>query len=188
MGGDSADLLERFNNGDEDAGRELVNRYMHRVIPLARKYIGPQMQARFDPDDVAQSVFRSFFNLAANDRFELKRSGDLWRLLAAMTANKARKRVEYELAQKRTPERQVNRNSSFEILDSDPSQEEVELLVDEVRVFSQTLDPLERRILDRRLQDEGHASIAENVGCSVAKVRRVLRRIGETLEQQLGED
>lgn len=61
------------------------------------------MLRRFDPEDVVQSVYRSFFRKAENEEFTLKRSGDRWRLLANITIKKTMKRVEFELAKKRDP-------------------------------------------------------------------------------------
>lgn len=60
------------------------------------------MQQKLDPEDVVQSAYRSFFRHAQGGRYELKRSGDLWRLLAAITMNKVKGQVEFHRAAKRS--------------------------------------------------------------------------------------
>src|SRR5262249_40685711 len=85
---DSAALVKRWTEGDERAAAELVNRYTGRLLALARSHLSAKLAARLDPEDVVQSAYRSFFADARDDRFVLKRSGDLWRLLAAITLHK----------------------------------------------------------------------------------------------------
>ena len=85
---DSLALLERWKAGDGSAADEIFSRYMQRLAGLARHRLSDKMQRRVDPDDVVPSADRSFFRPAQDDRYELKRSGDLWRLLAAITMNK----------------------------------------------------------------------------------------------------
>lgn len=92
---ESIQLLVRWKAGDEAAAEEIFSRYLHRLAGLARNRLSDKMQRRIDPEDVVQSAYRSFFRQAKEDRYELKRSGDLWRLLAAITINKTMGQIEY---------------------------------------------------------------------------------------------
>ena len=78
---DSVNLLSRFRAGDPLAAEELHSRYVQRLMALARTRISRKLGRRVGPDDVVQSVFRSFFTKARDQQFVLEHSGDLWRLL-----------------------------------------------------------------------------------------------------------
>jgi hypothetical protein len=58
--------------------------YANRLIALARSRLSSKLAGRIDPEDVVQSVYRSFFAEARAGRYHLDRGGDLWRLLVAM--------------------------------------------------------------------------------------------------------
>jgi DNA-directed RNA polymerase specialized sigma24 family protein len=89
-----ADLLERWKSGDEAAAAEIFDQYLSRLTALARTRLSPKLARRVDPEDIVQSAYRSFFRHAQNDRYVLERSGDLWRLLAAIVMNKLHGQVE----------------------------------------------------------------------------------------------
>ena len=68
---ESQQLLERVRSGDKDAAEELFERYVDRLIELARKRLSPRLARRLDPEDIVQSACRSFFRLARAGRYEL---------------------------------------------------------------------------------------------------------------------
>lgn len=176
-------------NGDDSNARIVFDRYVHRLIPLVAKFIGPTLQARVDPEDIVQSAMRSVFRRAKEGRFELKRSGDLWRLLAAFAVNKARKRVEKELAGKRDPAREVHMNSSWEeAIAENPHDDEAEQLIEDVRFLAESLNDEQRKILDMRLADFSMVEIADEFDISYARVNRTLRRIEDFLRRRLNPD
>lgn len=182
----SADLL----NGDESNARILVDRYLHRLIPLVTKFIGPQLKSRVEPEDIVNSALRSVFRRAKEKTFEFKRSGDLWRLLADFAVKKAKKRVEWELAQKRHPNREVRPNSSWTeaLADSEPHRKEVQQLMCDVRILAEQLDDEQRQILDMRLADYSVAEIARELDMTYARVNRTLRRIEDFLRRRMTDD
>src|SRR5207245_1833454 len=81
-------LVARWKEGDEDAARELFYRYSERLIALVRSRLSDKLAPRLDPEDVVQSVYRSFFSNARDNRCILEQSGDLWRLLVTMAMHK----------------------------------------------------------------------------------------------------
>ena len=95
---ESMPLLARWKDGDEAAADEIFARYLHRLTGLARNCLSEKMQHRVDAEDVVQSAYRSFFRHAKEGRYKLKRCGDLWRLLAAITINKTMEQVEFHQA------------------------------------------------------------------------------------------
>src|SRR5262245_54743172 len=87
---DSQQLLAGVQAGRSQAADQLFNRYVERLVALARSHMSPSLRTREDEEDVVQSVCRSFFTRAREGQYILQRSGDLWRLLAAITLNKVR--------------------------------------------------------------------------------------------------
>ena len=74
---ESAALLARWRDGDQQAAAELVQRFTGRLLALARGQLSDKLARRVDPEDVVQSAYRSFFAGARADRYVLQRSGDL---------------------------------------------------------------------------------------------------------------
>lgn len=58
---ESAKLLRDWQDGDERAASLLFERYVDRLLVLARNKLSPRMKRRIDPEDVVQSAYRSFF-------------------------------------------------------------------------------------------------------------------------------
>ena len=80
---------------------EVVDRFVDRLIALARSRLSPKLARRIDPEDIVQSACRSFFRCVNAGRYELRQSNDIWKLLAAITVNKVRRQVERNTAARR---------------------------------------------------------------------------------------
>src|SRR5262249_28947338 len=97
----SNDLLARWRAGDEAAAAELFRRYASRLIGLARSRLSAQLHRRLDPEDVVQSVYRSFFAGAKDGRYQPPPGGELWGLLVAMTLHKLHQQARHNARGKR---------------------------------------------------------------------------------------
>ena len=62
-------LVERWQSGDQSAAKQLFDTYVDRLVALARRRISQRLNSRLDPEDVVQSVFRTFFERAKEGRF-----------------------------------------------------------------------------------------------------------------------
>src|SRR5438477_5807330 len=90
------DLMARLRVGDNDAATQVFHRFANRLIELARRRLDPQIRQKLDPEDVLQSVFRSFFvHQAAGEITGLESWDNLWSLLVVITLRKCGRRVEY---------------------------------------------------------------------------------------------
>jgi RNA polymerase sigma factor (sigma-70 family) len=187
----SGNLMARWQAGDQQAADELFRRYASQLVALARSRLPAAMTARVDPEDVVQSVYRSFFAGASDGRYELSRAGDLWKLLVTITLNKIYRQV----ARNQRGKRSVSREQSYGSEDSllalptrgtaaEPSPAEAAALAEEVERLLRELDPLEGRVLQMRLEAYSLEEIAVAAGCSQRTVRRALTRIRERLEQE----
>lgn len=188
----SLQILHGCQNGDESAARELYERFVNRLIGLARSRLSDKMQARVDAEDVVQSVYRSFFRNAQAGRYHIEHSGDLWRLLASITVNKVRDQVKRHSQKKRSVDREAAaapgtpEGDSFErLITAEPSPEAAIMLIEELEHVMRKLDADRRVILQYRLQGHVVEDIAQLAGCSEQTVRRKLKRVEEYLEQRL---
>ena len=82
--------LEEVKQGDDEAARQLWDRFFPDLVQLARRKLSGVPRRMEDEEDVALSVFSSFCAAAGDGRFpHLNDRHDLWRLLAHITNNKA---------------------------------------------------------------------------------------------------
>jgi RNA polymerase sigma-70 factor (ECF subfamily) len=189
-----ADLLERVRSGDEDAADEIVQRFTVRLVALARKRIEPLIRAKDDPEDVLQSVYRSFFARARDGQFELDSWTDLWALLARITVRKCGHRVAYSFAARRDARRNQepfsgNEASPAELqaIAREPTPIESAMLAETLEDLMVALDDGRRRqILTLRLQGHSFAEISRQVGRSEQTVHRVLEQARNWLMRRDG--
>jgi RNA polymerase sigma factor (sigma-70 family) len=186
--GTSAELFTRYQDGDDEAAEEIFHRYLERLTRLARSRLSPRLASRTDPEDVVLSAWRSFFLGARAGKFALRRSGDLWRLLASITLHKVYRHARRHTAERRSVvvEQSLERMQEFlPARNQEPSPEEALALADELETVMTQLDAFGRRVLELRLQGETLAAIAADTGRSERTVRRMLAHLRELLAQRL---
>jgi RNA polymerase sigma-70 factor (ECF subfamily) len=101
--GDPSDrsLLRRFQSGQADAATLLYLRYAERLLNLAARQSAPDLAARVDPEDIVQSVFRTFFRRAAQGQYDVPEGEELWKLLLVIALHKIRSTAKFHRAAKR---------------------------------------------------------------------------------------
>lgn len=176
----SEQLLLRCRQRDEDASREIFERYLARLTALARSRLAARLQRRTDPEDIVLSAYRSFFVGARDGRFVLQRSGDLWRLLATITIHKLNRQAKRHSAERRDVQREVTLADDAHFA-REPTAEEAVALADELESILRPLDPLLRRVLELRLQGQSLEEIAAITMRSERTVRRSLAEIREAI-------
>lgn len=185
----SAELLIRYQAGDQQAAEQLFHRYIDRLTLLARARLSPRLASRTDPEDIVLSAWRSFFVGVRAGRFSLRRSGDLWRLLVSITMHKLYHQVRQHTADIRdVSAEQRLENLHDEHLPEDrrePTPEEAVALADELEWAMAQLDAFGRRVLELRLQGEQLLEIAGESGRSERTVRRMLDTIRQLLATRL---
>lgn len=192
---DSHELMAAAREGKAQAAQALFQRYVERLLALARSRMSPQLRAREDEEDVVQSVCLSFLARARKGLFVHKRSGDLWRLLAAITLNKVRSKAEFHGAGKRKLGKEVpiglgvedSACFSLEFLGRDPAPDDVLAVEEELQHVTTPLAPHHRQMLEMRLQGESVEAIAAETKRTEHQVRRVLSKVRDELERRLGD-
>jgi RNA polymerase sigma-70 factor, ECF subfamily len=94
-------LLNRFRTGEQEAARQIYERYAERLEALVASQTAADLQTRFDAEDVVQSVFRTLFRRVAHGLYDVPAGEELWQLLLVLALNKTRKLATYHRAQKR---------------------------------------------------------------------------------------
>jgi RNA polymerase sigma-70 factor, ECF subfamily len=185
-------MLQRWQQGEDAAARELFDRYAARVWRMAEQQIAVRFKPRFDGDDIVQSVFRTFLRRSREGELDVPASDTLWHLLAAVARNKILRRIAHHRMQRRSTEREQPANHADSDEEADPGWRDLEPtpgdavgLMDEIQAV---LSAANRRDADIfRYCQEGHSTpeIAQLVGCSRWSVRRVLDRLGKELQRRL---
>lgn len=180
-------LLDGLAAGDAAAADATFSRYVERLTRLARTRLSHKLASRLDPDDVVASAWRSFFVRAGAGHFALRRSGDLWRLLAAMTLHKLYRQVRHHSAERRSVDKEQSIDALADLagpFDREPTADEALALSDEVESLMMQIDPFHRRVLELRLQGEPISEIAGATGRAERSVRRALQAIRELLTRK----
>ncbi|MFG0332373.1 MAG: RNA polymerase sigma factor [Maioricimonas sp. JB049] len=187
----SVNLYYRWKSGDTDAANDIFQRYVDRLVGLVRNRMSRPIQRRVDPEDIVQSAYRVFFDKATSGEFEIRREGDLWSLMAAITVKKMLTEVRYHRAARRDVDRDgEGRGSGLQVLSETldaggPPPEQTTMFFEELDRFMVTLKPLQRKVLGLRLQDWSNEQIAREIDRSTRTVRRILEEIHEALLEQL---
>lgn len=96
-----SDLLRLLQAGESSAAVEIYERYAQRLLRLANKNSSEQLAVRVAPEDIVQSVFRTFFRRATEGHYELPDGDELWKLFLVISLNKMRKKAIFHSAAKR---------------------------------------------------------------------------------------
>src|SRR5262245_38738866 len=101
-------LIRGLRDGDPRCTQEFWDRYGPALYRLAEGKLNQRLRRRVSPEDVAHSACRTFLRRAQLGQYKLSDSEDLWRLLCAITLNKARDQIRYHSRQKRGLDREIH--------------------------------------------------------------------------------
>jgi RNA polymerase sigma-70 factor (ECF subfamily) len=187
---DIQELLTRVQHGDQAAAAAVFDRYKRRLLALARSHLDTRIRRKVDPDDIVQSVFRSFFQRQQEGQFDLHDWDQLWSLLALITARKCKNACIYFTRAKRSASLEVTAEgsgdealASWQALASEPTPEEAAVLADLVERLVGGLPQRERRIVQLSLEGNDARAIAQAVGRAERTVRRTLDHFRHRLEE-----
>jgi RNA polymerase sigma-70 factor (ECF subfamily) len=180
-----ANVMDRLRAGDGDAAAEVFHRFANRLIALARSRLDHLLRAKVDPEDVMQSVYRSFFRRQATDGYEFAGWDGLWAILTIITLRKCGHRAEYFHAVRRDVRREAAtpENAELPAIAGDPTPSHAARLAETLEQVMGGLEERERTILALSLQGYDSAEISEQIGRTERTVQRVLKRVREELEQ-----
>jgi RNA polymerase sigma-70 factor (ECF subfamily) len=170
-------LVRRFRAGQADAPTQLYLRYAQRLHALATRQASAELVRRVDPEDIVQSVFRTFFRRLAVGYYDVPEGEEIWKLLLVIALNKVRAAGSHHRAAKRDVRRTVAVEAHEAAIEQASSQDEAALTVLRL-VVEEVLEALpesHRKIVELRIEGHEVADIAGAVGRSKRTVERVLQ-------------
>jgi RNA polymerase sigma-70 factor (ECF subfamily) len=188
------ELMSRLRTGDEAAAVEIFNRFVYRLVALARSQLDTWLRSRVDPEDVVQSVYRSFFTRFTAGQFDVANWESLWGLLALITLRKCANRADYFQAGRRDRRREAVQDPASDCglllraVDHEPSPLEGAILTETLESLLSSLDERERHIVQLHLQGHEIPAISLQVRRSQRTVRRALEVARRRLEDALAQE
>lgn len=175
-------LLRQFRQGEGDAATRLYLRYSARLQSLAAKQTSKQLAARFDPEDVVQSVFRTFFRRVTDGLYDVPPGEELWGLLLVLSLNKVRRLAKHHRAAKRDAEKTAG-SETLAKMDEATSYDETSLKTLElvVQELLEKLPEKHRPVVELRMQGHSVDQIAQKSGRAKRTVERILSEFKTTL-------
>ena len=182
-------LLRRFRGGQADASTLLYLRYASRLHGLALKKSSAALARRVEPEDIVQSVFRTFFRRVSQGHYDVPDGEEIWKLLLVIALNKVRSAAVHHGAAKRDMGRTTAGAEYERAVESAATGDEaglavVRMVVDELLVG---LEEPRRRVVELRIEGYEVAEIAEKVGRSKRSVERTLQEFRARLGAQIHE-
>jgi RNA polymerase sigma-70 factor (ECF subfamily) len=179
--GSDAFLLNRFLAGDEDAALTLYYRYADRLIQLASKNTSAELAPRFDPEDIVQSVFRTFFRRVSKGQYEAPEGDELWKLLLVMALNKVRSKGAFHRSGKRDIRKTQTLPESPQTLNDESTAVAKSILCMSVDEMIGKQPSSHQEIIRLRVDGQDVQAIAEKTNRS----KRTVERILQTFRSQL---
>ncbi|MBI5422568.1 MAG: sigma-70 family RNA polymerase sigma factor [Opitutae bacterium] len=186
-----AELVRRFQAGDESAFGEIAARHRDRLLAIAQRYLGN----RADAEEIAQDTLLHAYRGLASFRGESSLASWLHRIASNLSCNRywyfhRRRRHVTQALDSRLGPGGTSCIADFIASEApDPARMSIhrEFLA-EVTASMQRLSPLQREILSRRnLSGHSYARIAREFGICIGTVKSRLARARGSVRKLLAE-
>ncbi|MFM7132568.1 MAG: RNA polymerase sigma factor [bacterium] len=179
------DLLEAFRSGQMDASTRLYMKYADRLIGMTARKSSSELAAKVDPEDIVQSVFRTFFRRVEKGQYDVPEGEDIWKLLLVITLNKIRAVVAFNRAAKRDMRRTKSDAMVEDAVAQADNKDEIALATLRIVIDELLADQIEvnQIIIRQRIEGYDILEIAKNVNRSKRTVERVLQEFRARLSQ-----
>ena len=210
---DTNALNDRLKRSSDSIIWGIDQQFRNQLCAMVDRKMNEIYKRRQDPEDIVQSVFRSFFVRASNGEFKFENRQTLWHLLQRIARNKMLKRIQKDRARKRDVAREQN-DVADSILFREPNDAQAHVLADAlesalnglsspapefcklqlfgysvsevVEIILRDLESPYPEILMMKLQGASESEIAKSLGCLRGKVRYQLNRLQTRLASLLG--
>jgi RNA polymerase sigma factor (sigma-70 family) len=187
--------IERLKSNDPRAASALWERFVERMLAVARQRLGSAVRRVADEEDVVLVAFERFHHGLRQGRFpRLNDRDDLWAILFTLTSRHAARQVRDQQRDKRGAGN-VRGDSALDteagqLIDDAPTPAEAMLLQESMAVLLDALgDESLRRIALARMEGHSNSEIAGQLRCSEITIERRLRLIRTIWEERdRGED
>ena len=179
------ELMNRVYARDEDAARELLQRYESKIRRVVRFNLDAPLRRHFDSMDICQAVMASFFVRAGLGQYELETPEQVMNLHATMACNKLMNQIKHQKRARRDCRRVTTGHEEL-VADNAPSPSvqvaHRELLLEARRRLSDE----ERHLLELQERGKEWTDIAAELGGSAEALRKKLQRAIDRVAEELG--
>jgi RNA polymerase sigma-70 factor (ECF subfamily) len=182
-------LIRRLREGEGDAASDLYLRYADRLHRLARKQTSAELARRVEPEEIVQSVFRTFFRRVNEGVYNVPEGKELWGLFLVIALNKIRHAAVYHRAARRDVRKTTSADelaaNSYILQDKAADSTALTVLQLVIEEITSKLPEVKREMI--RLRIEGHEieDIAQQTGRSSRSVERTLQEFRQALATKL---
>ena len=180
------EMMINLGAGEQKAAEKVFERFTGKLLGLARSRLDARLQQKVDPEDVLQSVYRSFFRRQENNEFDLDGWDELWALLVTFTVRKCCKQARHfqrekrDISREESPKQVDDQSEQFtqwELVSREPTPEQAVLLTELLDQLMSPFDEQGQTIISMRLQGYSEKEISSEINRTVRTVRRVLSRV-----------
>ena len=159
-------------------------------MAVAAAKSSPDLARRVDPEDIVQSVFRTFFRRVTLGQYTVPEGEELWKLLLVIALNKVRATGAFHRAAKRDVKRTSGGEVYEQAVESQPGKDEaaLNLLRMVIEDLLRDLPEAHRRIIELRIEGHEVNEIATAVQRSKRSVERELQDFRKRLQSLINED
>lgn len=174
------ELMARLREGDDEAAAAVFRHFVRRLIAFTRGQLDTWVRLKTDPEDVVQSVYKSFFARYEAGQFAVADWDGLWGLLTRIAVRKCVNRVHFWQAARRESSREVSLSSGEispegnQLRAREPTPAEAAALTETLEQLMQGLPAFDREVLVLHLQGHDVPAISTQVARSERTVRRAL--------------
>jgi RNA polymerase sigma factor (sigma-70 family) len=187
-----AEFLARLRRGDDEAARQLVERFGRSLFLRAQARLDQRLRGKIDADDVVNSALKSLCVKLREGRFEVKDWGSLEALLVTITMRKCGYWREYFLAQKRDvglerpmEEDQKGLRAAPEPPANEPDPAEILSLEETVSAMVRELSDEQKQWVRLMLEGFTISEISERCSVTYEQVWRSVRLVKQRLKRML---
>ncbi len=182
-------VMARLQAGDQDAASRVFHQFAQRLLALAQMRLQGRLRQKIDPEDVLQSVYKSFFVRHEQGQWQLESWDGLWAILMVITLRKCGRWAELFQTERRDVSREMSAGGmdtgplSAGVLSREPTPPEAAMLTEMVERMLSGLEGRERDMVTLALQGHNVEEISNQVGRTRRTVQRVLKRVRDELNQ-----
>lgn len=176
-------FLRGLREGDSAACEAFWSRYGAALEGIAARQLSARLKQRVGPDDIVQSVCRTFFRRMAGGQFDVPDADALWRLMCSITITKARRAARDHRRLKRGMQQEMRLGDPGGTTGAPEPAADVEgpesglELADQLDALIRGLGDEECQVLDLKMNNMDNEQIAAQLGCSERTVRRLVNKI-----------
>lgn len=191
LGSDVDEFIARLRLGDSAAADRLFQDYAGRLAAVVRRRLGWRFCRKLDPEDVVQSVFRSFVRCQHDREMHFENWDALWGLLSLIAMRKVGRVASHFAAGRRnlSLEQSVallsvdSADFRAEAVSHEPDPQHLAMVAEMITGLLEELDDRDRAIVRLALGGRSTEQIAAEMGRSERTIQRVLRRLAVQLEE-----